>query len=352
MLGSNEINDSDWLRRSQLWSRRVTARGMLRAKRERQRHPLILSGHGVLLRIEGGALTIRNGFTHYPQKQEIYRFFKGELAIPERIIMLDGSGSISFDVLAWLSEQQVSLIQINWKGEVSSFTSPTGYSANPFRVDWQMETRENPEKRMEFCVSLITKKIEASILTLEKAVQRSDTWEKAMKNAYSTLTRLDGNPPINVTELRALEANAAAAYFRAWRGIPIKWRGTSRRPIPESWKLIERRTSPFQLAGNRNAAHPVNAMMNYAYAVLQSKIQINAVAEGYDQTIGIMHERRDGSSAFIFDLMEPERPATDRKFLEFIKGQVFDPADFVIRSDGVCRLNPEMARSIAGIAAS
>jgi CRISP-associated protein Cas1 len=148
--------------------------------------------------------------------------------------MLDGSGSITFDVLAWLSEQQVSLIQINWKGEVSSFTSPTGYSANPFRVNWQIETREHPKKRMEFCVSLITKKIEASLLTLEKTVQRSDAWEKAMKNAYSTLTRLDEYPPINVTELRALEANAAAAYFRAWRGIPIKWRGTSRRPIPES----------------------------------------------------------------------------------------------------------------------
>jgi CRISPR-associated protein Cas1 len=201
-------------------------------------------------------------------------------------------------------------------------------------------------KRMEFCVSLITKKIEASILTLEKAVRRSDTWEKAIKNAYSTLTRLNENPPINVTELRALEANAAAAYFRAWRGIPIKWRGTRRRPIPESWKTIEQRTSPFQLAGNRNAAHPVNAMLNYAYAILQSRIQIDAVAQGYDPTIGIMHEGRDGSGAFVFDLMEPERPATDRKVLEFIKGHVFDPADFVIRSDGICRLNPDIARYV------
>jgi len=169
-----------------------------------------------------------------------------------------------------------------------------------------------------------------------------------MKNAYSTLTRLDENPPTSVTELRALEANAAAAYFRAWRGIPIKWRGTSRRPIPESWKTIEQRTSPFQLAGNRNSAHPVNAILNYAYAVLQSQIQIKAVAEGYDPTIGIMHEGRDGSSAFIFDLMEPERPVVDCKVLEFIKGHVFDPADFVIRMDGVCRLNPEMTRCVVG----
>jgi CRISP-associated protein Cas1 len=84
--------------------------------------------------------------------------------------MLDGSGSISFEVLSWLTEQRVSLIQINWKGEVSSVTSATSYAANPFRVKWQSETRENPKKRMEFCNSLITHKIEASIKTLEKAV--------------------------------------------------------------------------------------------------------------------------------------------------------------------------------------
>jgi CRISPR/Cas system-associated endonuclease Cas1 len=38
-----------------------------------------------------------------------------------------------------------------------------------------------------------------------------------MNNAYSALARLNENRPLNVTELRALEANAAAAYFRAWR---------------------------------------------------------------------------------------------------------------------------------------
>jgi CRISPR-associated protein Cas1 len=44
--------------------------------------------------------------------------------------------------------------------------------------------------------------------------------------------------------------------------------------------------------------------------------------------------------------MEPQRPKVDRKVLDFVKGHVFDPADFVIRTDGVCRLNPEMARIV------
>ena len=44
--------------------------------------------------------------------------------------------------------------------------------------------------------------------------------------------------------------------------------------------------------------------------------------------------------------MEPERPKVDRVVLDFVKGNVFDPADFVIRADGVCRLNPEISRMV------
>ncbi len=344
-----EEDDLAWAKRCEVWANRTQKTGNRRARRERPRRPLLLSGHSVTLRIENGALTIRNGFTHYPQKQEIYRFFKGELSIPERIIVLDGSGSVSFDVLSWLAEQGVSLIRIDWRGEVVCVASRSGYSANPFRVQWQRETRNDEIKRIEFAISKITQKIENSIGTLEKSIRRNDAWNKSMEIAYSTLTKLDEGRPNSITELRTMEANAAAAYFRAWKGIPIKWRGTSRRPIPDSWKEIGQRSSLFHLAGNRNASHPVNAILNYAYMVLQSQLQIDAIADGYDPTIGIMHEGNNGSAAFIFDLMEPFRPIVERNVLEFIKDHVFDPADFVIRSDGVCRLNPELARYVAGV---
>ena len=95
----------------------------------------------------------------------------------------------------------------------------------------------------------------------------------------------------------------------------------------------------------------MNSVLNYAYTVLQSQIQIKAVAEGYDPTIGIMHEARSGSSAFIFDLMEQQRPTVDRIILDFATSQVFDPADFTIRSDGICRLHPQLARRVVGMVA-
>ncbi len=334
-----------------MWRGRVERASERRTKRAKPQVALILAGHGISLRIHGGALEIQNGLTHYPQSRETYLFFTRDHDLPERIILLDGSGSVSFDVLSWLAEQKVSLIRIDWKGDIVCVAGASGYSANPFRVQWQLETHGNPGLRMEYCRSIITRKIEASIITLEKSIRRSDKWERAMTAAYGALSRLDGKSPATITELRALEANCAAAYFRAWQRMPIKWRGTTRRPIPDNWHSIEQRSSPFHLAGNRNAAHPVNAILNYAYAVLESEIRIEAISEGYDPTIGIMHEGRDGSSKFIFDLMEPERPKVDRGVLDFVKGTVFDPADFTIRSDGVCRLNPEMARYMAGLVA-
>jgi CRISPR-associated endonuclease Cas1 len=172
-----------------------------------------------------------------------------------------------------------------------------------------------------------------------------------MRRANADLARLANDPPKTVDELRMLEAHSASAYFRAWRATSVVWRASSRHPIPDEWRTLGQRSSRFQHAGNRNAAHPVNAILNYAYAVLQSQVQIKAVADGYDPTLGIMHYERDGSPAFVFDLMEPERPKVDRAVLSFLKSEALHPADFTIREDGVVWLNTELARTVARVVA-
>jgi CRISP-associated protein Cas1 len=50
---------------------------------------------------------------------------------------------------------------------------------------------------------------------------------------------------------------------------------------------------------------------------------------------GILPYEHDVAPAFVFDLMEPERPKIDRVVLDFVREHVFGPSDFVIRSDGV-----------------
>jgi CRISPR-associated protein Cas1 len=350
MRGLAAGDDHEWADRSRHWARRGTSPKDKRARRKRSLDSLILAGHGVSLRIEAGTLLVRNGFTHYPQKQETFRFFKGDADLPPRIIMLDGSGSITFDVLTWLNEQKVPLVKIDWTGNAVTVVSGDSFAANRERVAWQTETRSDRRKRMEFCNALIARKIEGCMQTLEGSLRRSHAWDRAMKRAEDDLARLAKDPPQTVNELRLLEAQSAVAYFRAWYATSLLWRTSARHPIPDEWRTVGPRFTRVYASGSRNASHPVNAILNYAYAVLQSQVQIRLVAEGYDPMLGVMHADRDDSAAFVFDVMEPERPKVDRAVLGFLKSEALHPADFTIREDGVVRLNPELARRVAGLA--
>jgi len=299
---------------------------------------------------EAGILVVRNGFTHYPQKQETYRFFKGDPDLPRQIIMLDGSGSITFDVLTWLNQQKVPLVKVDWTGDVVTVASGENFAANRERVTWQTATRSDKRKRMEFCTALIARKIEGCVTTLETSLRHSFAWDRAMKRARDDLTRLANNPPQTVEELRLLEARSAVAYFKTWYATSLLWRASARHPIPDEWRTVGPRYSRVY-AGSRNASHPVNAILNYAYGVLQSQVQIRLVSEGYDPMLGIMHADRDNAPAFVFDMMEPERPKVDRAVLAFLRSEALHPADFTIREDRVVRLNPELAKKVVGLTA-
>ena len=129
---------ASWADRCRHWLASPNDNARPKRNRRQTHEPLILTGHGMCLRVHHGALVVRNGFTHYPQAAEQHRFFRGDRNLPSRIIVLDGSGSLSFDVLSWLSEQNVPLIQVNWRGEVIVAVG-MGHSIDPERVKAQLE---------------------------------------------------------------------------------------------------------------------------------------------------------------------------------------------------------------------
>jgi hypothetical protein len=115
-----EQDDIAWSTRSGMWQSRVAKVSARRTKRARAQPALILAGHGISLRVENGALTIQNGFTHYPQQREIIRYFRGDVALPERIILLDGSGSLSFDVYPGSPGKKSALFELIGRATLSA----------------------------------------------------------------------------------------------------------------------------------------------------------------------------------------------------------------------------------------
>jgi CRISPR-associated protein Cas1 len=344
---SSEAPSSDaWIKRNKHWALRCDTSANPRPSRRDEPRALILCGHGVSLSIDRGTLLIRNGLTHYPQDREIHRFFRGGLDLPARIIVLDGSGSISFDVLSWLSEQGVSLVRIGWQGDTVTVIGGSGFALLQERTRWQFETRDDPKLRLTFAADLIGHKLAHSMDTLRDAVPRSAAKETAIAKADRAVDALALAQTIDA--VRMIEAGAAASYFAAWKGMAIRWERLAKFPVPESWMTVGTRgaQNSNKTLTNRNATHPVSAILNYAYAALRSQVQIEAVTAGYNPTLGILHHSRQDAAAFVYDLMEIGRPWVDAQVLRFVQTASLRGSDFILRADGVVRLGPQLARRI------
>jgi len=324
-----------------------------RRLREREATPLILTGHGLSLRVDRGCLLVRDGNTHYPGRERQWRFFNGSPDIPPAFVVIDGSGEFTVDAIDWLATQGVSLIRLRWDGQFSSLVTAGGQAASPNKVRWQQGTRDNPTARLQFGITLIREKARSTMLTMEQYLPRSAVWDRAYNSIANRVRWLDHRPPRLFGNLLGMEAAIAGDYFRVWPEIPLKWKALKRHPIPNDWTGFVSRGSHDQASRNRNATHPVNAMLNYAYGVLIAQTQVRLISEGYDPSIGIMHDRkadRGSYPAFALDQMEPMRPVVDRAVLHLINAVTFTGADFSIQHDGVCRLNPELARRVAQLA--
>ncbi len=341
----DSLQSDVWADRCNYWLNGPIAPNRRGPPKRHNREPLILTGHGMGLRVDHGALIVRNGFTHYPQSAEEHRFFRGDRQLPSRIVVIDGSGSLSFDVLSWLTEQNVPLVRLDWRGEAVTVVGGN-YATDPSAVARQLEAQK-PGRAVAVAASLIREKIANSIATLKIAIQPSSARELAISKLHREAELLDRKPPKSITTLLGLEGRVAYAYFNSWQSLPLRWRGLGRHPIPEDWHHVGQRQSYTRKKGrNRHASHPVNAILNYAYAILESQVRIQILAQGYDPAIGVLHAYKADRPAFVFDLMEPMRPVVDRSVLEFVQAHTFRPADFTIRADGVCRLNPEMVNHL------
>lgn len=342
--GADTGHNRDWFFRSNYWE--TYRRPVIgRPKKFVYREPLILCGYAAHIRVDHGSLLIRNGFTHYPQKQEITRLFPGDPNLPNRIVMIDGSGGLTFDALNWISEQQIEFVRLNWRGEIANIAGWSGYSGNSRLIQAQNKMRST-RGEIQFARDLIAEKIKSSIQTLKLVIPNSENRELAISRLGQKYSEIrNSKKKIAISTLLGAEGVCAGAYFRAWHNLPIKWVGFKRKPIPDNWFEISPRTMAWRKRAY-NARHPVNAMLNYGYGILANEMRGQVIAAGLDPTIGIIHGNSANRIPLVYDLMEPLRPVVDRAILKFALTHTFSPGDFAINRFGACRINPQMAKRL------
>jgi hypothetical protein len=140
-----------------------------------------------------------------------------------------------------------------------------------------------------------------------------------------------------VEAVRALEAQGSAAYWSGWQGLAINYPNRDLPRVPDHWRTFSARSSP--LTGSpRLAADPVNAILNYLYAVLESEARLAASALGLDPGLGFLHYDSRTRDSLAADLMEPIRPQVDAYVLDWIMREPLKRDWFFEQRNGNCRL--------------
>lgn len=294
--------------------------------------PLTLHGYGIRISVKRGVLVIRGRFEEEPEE---IRLYPGDPELPSRIILHNSKASLSTDAMAWLAKQYITLVNVDYSGKALSFVGGMREGTRRHALA-QMQASQDSQVRIEIARLLISEKTREQYRALAETLGIREPY------LHRTLTEIEW--AVDTQELLQIEARAAAAYFRHFRRIKIRWVKTNRFPVPGSWYEMGSRAA---LSSNKNARHPANAMLNYAYRVLESSTLIAATSLGLDPYIGFLHADRKGRTSLIYDLMEPLRPVVDSKFMEILGSRSFAAGDFFLHPSGVVRLNPKLARYVA-----
>lgn len=295
---------------------------------------LVLSGYGLRVTVERGHLLVFDGVCEDRRQMRLSR----ATCNLKRLVVLGHTGFITLEALRWLRDIGSALSVIDANGQVIVTSGPTGHHGAQLLRSQALAAANRTG--LEIVRDLLREKLRGQATVLHSLDGAKSAIEK-ITHGVDTLE--DGK---TLDQLRAVEAEAGAAYWKAWESLPIHFGHRDRERVPEHWQTFGLRHSPLT-ASPRKAINPANALLNYVYAMLESEAGIAARAAGLDPAIGLLHADLPYRDSLACDLMEPARPRVDAFVLDMLQTRTFRVEDFAETRQGACRVSPGVARLLA-----
>lgn len=295
---------------------------------------LTLTGYGISLSVSRGHLILCDGVGRQRRERRLPRVQRQV----NRIVIIGHTGHISLEAIRWCVASGVALVQIDNLAKVAMLATTDGRD-DP-RLRRAQALAAGTPTGFEAAQRLIVAKITGQHDVLQRHVGDGEL------DGYVELAEAATTLP----ELAAIEAQAAARYFNTWSNrIDVRFARHHQDRIPEHWNRFVARTSLIHARpGARDAADPLNAILNYTYALAESECTIALRAVGLDPGLGVMHTDQNARDSLALDLIEPLRPVADDLVMQFLARRLFTSADFVEDGRGGCRLAPSIASELAG----
>jgi CRISPR-associated endonuclease Cas1 len=232
--------------------------------------------------------------------------------------------------LRWLARYGVGLILPNGPSRILTViestleASQTALDRNP-DIDPAVIRAQLAKPALEAARAILTAKIEV------------EAWH-ARIDLSEHVKRLPGAR--RLSDMLMIEAHASAAYWREFADVGL--REAKGGNLPRSWLRFANRQKGAGFLGSKNANHPINAMLNYAYTVEAGRMARALAARGLALQIGFLHSDKKGRNSLVWDAIEPIRPKINARVFDYIKSREFARSDFIPCGPAVFRLNREI----------
>lgn len=153
---------------------------------------------------------------------------------------------------------------------------------------------------------------------------------KYMKQLNEKVNALSATSVQNISDqLRGIEGLASKTYFQTLACV-----------LPTTLHFKRRQQRPCN--------DIVNAMLNYAYAILYNKVETALIKSGLDPAIGVLHCDNYNKPVFTYDVIEPYRLWADQVVFHLvISGNVSPDMGEFDDEYGTMLLNQELRRELS-----
>ena len=205
-------------------------------------------------------------------------------------ITIIGKGHITFDALTLIAENNIKLISINPKGQIT-YTLESPNQANVKLKKQQYKSSEN-KKGLKISVELIKSKIKnqkgvLKTLNKNKQLKRVSATREKMNEYITQLENLNLKDSNVKMQIMGIEGKASNDYWNAVKYF-----------IPKEIGFESRTKKPRDL---------LNSMLNYGYAILASEITKSIITNSLDPYCGFLHYDMQNRTSLTYDLIETFR---------------------------------------------
>jgi CRISPR-associated endonuclease Cas1 len=298
---------------------------------------VVVDGYGIALSVRRGRLVIDDGLGTARRSRELSRIDRDV----KRIVILSDTGTVTLDAVRWCADVGIAIVQLDRDGRLLLSACTPG--TNDPRIRRAQAAAATGDAGLTIGRALIDTKIRGQA-SVAASLSSSATGE---------LLRLadEAAQAPDLRHITRVESAAANLYFAVWSGtVSCRLTANDQNRFPAHWATFTTRNSPLHEGKtNRSAADPINALLNYGYALAEAEARIAAIKVGLDPGLGIIHTDSRARDSMALDLLEPLRPIVDQHVLDLLAVRHLSYTDVAETRTGQCRLLPPLTEHMCGL---